>query len=129
MKYRFAWDAPLVRSPYGKDTFYYGSNVIFQSSDKGATWEPISTTSPRPTLRNGSPPGGPIFTDNSSSEMYGAVTHISESPVKRGVIWAGTDDGNIQVTVNGGGQVDQCCAEHQRRPARLAGIRARNIAS
>jgi photosystem II stability/assembly factor-like uncharacterized protein len=104
LQYRFAWDAPLVRSPFGKDTFYYGSNVIFQSGDKGATWEPISRDLTKADPSKWKPSGGPIFTDNSSSEVYGAVTHISESSVRRGVIWAGTDDGNIQVTTNGGGQ-------------------------
>jgi len=104
INYRFAWDAPLVRSPYGKDTFYYGSNVIFQSSDKGSSWEPISHDLTNADPTKWKPSGGPIFTDNSSSEVYGAVTHITESTVKRGVIWAGTDDGNIQVTLNGGGQ-------------------------
>jgi photosystem II stability/assembly factor-like uncharacterized protein len=104
MQYRFAWDAPLVRSPHGKNTFYYGSNVIFQSGDKGTTWEPISRDLTKADPEKWKPSGGPIFIDNSSSETYGAVTHISESPVKAGVIWAGTDDGNIQVTTNGGGQ-------------------------
>ncbi|HTX39538.1 MAG TPA: hypothetical protein VME43_31180 [Bryobacteraceae bacterium] len=104
MKYRFAWDAPLVRSPHGQSTFYYGSNVIFQSSDKGETWEPISHDLTGADPSKWQPSGGPIFTDNSSSEVYGTVTRISESPAKRGVIWAGTDDGNVQVTVNGGGQ-------------------------
>jgi hypothetical protein len=117
MKYRFAWDAPLVRSPYGKDTFYYGSNVIFQSSDKGTTWEPISNDLTNADPAKWQPSGGPIFTDNSSSEMYGAVTHISESPVKRGVIWAGTDDGNIQVTVNGGGKWTNVAANIKGIPA------------
>jgi photosystem II stability/assembly factor-like uncharacterized protein len=117
MKYRFAWDAPLVRSPYGKDTFYYGSNVIFQSSDKGTTWEPISSDLTNADPARWQPSGGPIFTDNSSSEMYGAVTHISESPVKRGVIWAGTDDGNIQVTVNGGGKWTNVAANIKGIPA------------
>jgi photosystem II stability/assembly factor-like uncharacterized protein len=102
MQYRFAWDAPLVRSPYGKNTFYYGSNVIFQSSDKGASWEPISRDLTNADPSKWQPSGGPIFTDNSSSEIYGAVTHISESSVRRGVIWAGTDDGNLQVTTNAG---------------------------
>ena len=104
MQYRFAWDAPLVRSPFGKDTFYYGSNVIFQTSDKGTTWEPISRDLTKADPSKWKPSGGPIFTDNSSSETFGAVTHISESPLRRGVIWAGTDDGNIQMTTNGGGQ-------------------------
>ena len=104
MKYRFAWDAPLVRSPHGRDTFYYGSNVIFQTSDKGQSWEPISHDLSNNDPSKMQPSGGPIFTDNSSSETYGTVTRLSESPAKRGVIWAGTDDGNVQVTVNGGGQ-------------------------
>jgi photosystem II stability/assembly factor-like uncharacterized protein len=104
MKYRFAWDAPLVRSPFGKDTFYYGSDVIFQSGDKGTTWEPISGDLSNADPAKWKSSGGPVFTDNSSSEIYGAVTHITESSVKQGVIWAGTDDGNIQVTLNGGGR-------------------------
>jgi photosystem II stability/assembly factor-like uncharacterized protein len=102
LPYRFAWDAPLVRSPFGKDTFYFGSDVIFQSSDKGITWEPISRDLSKADPSKWKPSGGPIFTD--SPEVYGAVTHISESPVHRGEIWAGTDDGNIQVTTNGGSQ-------------------------
>ena len=84
MQYRFAWDAPLVSSPFGKDTFYYGSNVIFQSSDKGTTWEPISRDLTQADPSKWQPSGGPVFTDNSSSETYGAVTHISESSVKQG---------------------------------------------
>jgi photosystem II stability/assembly factor-like uncharacterized protein len=104
MKYRFAWDAPLVRSPFGESTFYYGSNVVFQSSDRGTTWEPISHDLTNADPSKWQPSGGPVFTDNSSSEVYGTVTRISESPAKRGVIWVGTDDGNVQVTVNGGGQ-------------------------
>lgn len=104
MKYRFAWDAPLVRSPFGEHTFYYGSDVIFQSSDRGGSWEPISHDLTKGDPAKMQPSGGPIFTDNSSSETYGAVTRISESPAKQGVIWAGTDDGNVQVTFNGGGQ-------------------------
>jgi photosystem II stability/assembly factor-like uncharacterized protein len=104
MKYRFAWDAPLVRSPFAPHTFYYAGNVIFQSSDRGESWEPISHDLTRVDASKMEPSGGPIAIDNSSSETYGTITTISESPAKRGVLWAGTDDGNVQVTVNGGGQ-------------------------
>ena len=102
MKYRFAWDAPLVRSPFGKKTFYYAGNVVFQSSDDGHSWEPISPDLSRKDLSKMQPSGGPVFTDNSSSETYGTITRVSESPAKAGVLWAGTDDGNVQVTLNGG---------------------------
>jgi photosystem II stability/assembly factor-like uncharacterized protein len=114
-KYRFGWDAPLVASPFGKDTFYYGSNVIFQSGDKGATWEPISHDLSNADPDKWKPSGGPIFTD--SPEVYGTVTRISESSAKRGVIWAGTDDGNLQMTDNGGGKWTNVAPNIQGLPA------------
>ena len=103
MKYRFAWDAPLIRSPHSNN-IYYAGNVIFQSSDMGRSWETISRD-----LTKGDPAkmqvsGGPVFTDNSSSEVYGTIVRLAESPVRRNLIWAGTDDGNVQVTSNGGAQ-------------------------
>ena len=104
MKYRFGWDAPLVRSPFGKSTIYYAGNVIFQSSNVGQNWESISHDLSNGDPSKWKPSGGPVFTDNSSSETYGVVTRLAESPAQRGLIWAGTDDGNVQVTVNGGGQ-------------------------
>jgi photosystem II stability/assembly factor-like uncharacterized protein len=104
MKYRFGWDAPLVRSPFGKQTIYYAGNVIFQSTNFGGSWESISRDLTRGDPSKMKPSGGPVFTDNSSSETYGVITRVAESPAKRGVIWAGTDDGNVQVTLNGGGQ-------------------------
>jgi photosystem II stability/assembly factor-like uncharacterized protein len=102
MKYRFNWDAPLIRSPHGKQTIYLAGNVIFQSSDFGKSWETISrdlTTNDVSKLGN---IGGPISIDNSASETYSTITALAESPVKRNMIWAGTDDGNLQVTQDGG---------------------------
>ncbi len=104
MKYRFGWDAPLVRSPFGKSTYYYGSNVVFQSSNLGQNWEPISGDLTKGDPSKWQPSGGPVFTDNSSSEIYGVLTQVAESPAQRGLIWTGSDDGNVQVTVNGGGK-------------------------
>ena len=103
MKYRFNWDAPLVRSPHGKDTIYLAGNVIFQSADYGKSWEAISRDLTNHDVSKMGNVGGPIAIDNSASEVYGTITALSESPAKRNVLWAGTDDGNVQVTVNGGG--------------------------
>ena len=103
MKYRFNWDAPLLRSPHGKDTIYLAGNVIFQSADYGKSWEAISRDLTKHDLSKMGNVGGPISVDNSASEVYGTITALSESPAKRNVLWAGTDDGNVQVTVNGGG--------------------------
>jgi photosystem II stability/assembly factor-like uncharacterized protein len=101
MEFRFAWDAPLVRSPHG-DTIYYAGNVIFQSSDMGRSWEAISRDLTTPDAAKMQPSGGPVFIDNSSSETYSAITQVAESPVQRGMIWAGANDGTLQVTKNGG---------------------------
>jgi photosystem II stability/assembly factor-like uncharacterized protein len=102
LKYRFSWDAPLVRSRYGKNTIYLAGNVLFQSSDLGNNWEPIShdlTTSDKSKMKDA---GGPVWIENSADVVYGTITALAESPVKRGVIWAGTDDGNLQTTPDGG---------------------------
>lgn len=103
MPYRFNWDAPLVRSPFGKNTIYLAGNAIFQSSDGGHSWEAMSrdlTAHDETKLGN---IGGPISVDNSASEVYATITALAESPVKRNLLWAGTDDGNLQRTANGGG--------------------------
>ncbi len=104
MQYRFGWDAPLVRSPFGKSTFYYGANVVFQTSNLGKDWEPISKDLTDGDPTKWQPSGGPVFTDNSSSEISGVLTQIAESPAQRGLIWTGSDDGNVQMTENGGGK-------------------------
>src|SRR6202012_4194420 len=91
MKYRFAWDAPLVRSPHG-NTIYYAGNVVFQSGDMGKTWEAISRDLTRDDLSKMQPSGGPVFTENSSSETYSAITQVAGSSIQRGLIWAGTND-------------------------------------
>ncbi len=103
MPYRFNWDAPLVRSPFGKHTMYLAGNVIFQSSDSGRSWEAMShdlTNADSGKLGN---VGGPISVDNSASEVYSTITSLAESPAKRNLLWVGTDDGNLQRSVDGGG--------------------------
>jgi photosystem II stability/assembly factor-like uncharacterized protein len=102
LKYRFNWNTPIHGSQHGKSTVYYGSNVLFQSRDFGRSWEPVSpdlTTNNREKLR---PAGGPVWLDNSTAENHCTIISIGESPVKGEVLWAGTDDGNVQVTSNGG---------------------------
>jgi photosystem II stability/assembly factor-like uncharacterized protein len=102
-KYRFNWDAPLVRSPHGKNTIYLAGNVVFQSSDLGRTWEAISKDLTNQDSSKLGDIGGPIWIDNGASEVYSTIRALAESPVKRGVLWAGTDDGNLQLTKDGGG--------------------------
>lgn len=101
-KYRFHWNSPLVFSPHNKTTIYLGGNVLFKSADFGKTWEKISndlTTNDPAKLKE---PGGAISNENSTAEYHCTIISVNESPAKAGVIWAGTDDGNLQLTTDGG---------------------------
>ncbi|MDP2956910.1 MAG: hypothetical protein Q8N53_10865 [Longimicrobiales bacterium] len=101
-EYRFNWDAPIHISPHDPATVYFGGNVLFKSADYGNSWTEISPdlTTDDPEKQQSS--GGEIYTDNTAAEFHTTIITIAESPVQPGVIWAGTDDGNIQVTRDGG---------------------------
>jgi photosystem II stability/assembly factor-like uncharacterized protein len=101
-KYRFNWNSPIVASPHDKNTVYLGGNVIFKSTDFGKSWAKISddlTTNDKTKQKEA---GGPIAKENSSAEYYCTILSIAESPKQAGQIWAGTDDGNLQMTSDGG---------------------------
>jgi photosystem II stability/assembly factor-like uncharacterized protein len=88
---RYNWMVPFIISPHDPRTLYYGANRLFRSMDKGASWQIISpdlSTNPGPEKRGNIP--------------YGTLTSLSESPLQPGLIYAGTDDGNVQVTRDGG---------------------------
>lgn len=101
-KYRFNWDSPIHISPHDPNTVFFGGNVLFKSTDRGYNWDEISgdlTTNDKEKQRTS---GGEIYQDNTAAEFHCTILTIAESPVKAGVIWIGTDDGNIQVTKDGG---------------------------
>ncbi|MBK7600046.1 MAG: hypothetical protein IPJ07_16585 [Acidobacteria bacterium] len=101
-KYRFNWNPPIVASPHDPKTIYFGGNVLFKTSDQGHSWQVISpdlTTNDKSKQQSS---GGPVGVDNTAAEFHCTILTIAESPVKPGVIWVGTDDGNIQVTQDGG---------------------------
>ncbi len=101
-KYRFNWDAPIHTSPHDPNTVYWGGNVLFKSTDEGYTWQIISPdlTTNDPAKQRDS--GGEIYNDNTAAEFHTTILSVSESPVEAGVIWVGTDDGNVQITRDGG---------------------------
>ncbi|MDB5667447.1 MAG: sialidase, partial [Alphaproteobacteria bacterium] len=102
-KLRYNWNTPVHLSPNEKGTIYIGAQYLFRSRDHGANWERISpdlTTDDKQRQRQEE--SGGITVDNSAAEMHTTIYSISESPKAAGQIWVGTDDGNVQLTRDGG---------------------------
>jgi len=102
MKWRFQWNFPILFSPHDPKTLYAGANVLMKTTDEGLHWQPISPDLTRNDKSKQGPTGGPITKDNTSVEYYDTIFTIDESPVTKGVIWAGADDGLVHVTRDGG---------------------------
>jgi photosystem II stability/assembly factor-like uncharacterized protein len=102
-KLRFNWNAPIHASPTQKGTIYIGAQFLFRSRDRGDTWERVSPdlTTNDPAKQKQEESGG-VTIDNSSAEMHTTIYAISESPLDPLTIWVGTDDGNVQLTRDGG---------------------------
>ena len=102
-KLRFNWNTPIHMSPNEKGTIYIGAQFLFRSRDHGQTWDRISPdlTTNDPEKQRQEESGG-VTVDNSDAETHTTIYSISESPRDGNVIWAGTDDGNLQVTRDGG---------------------------
>ncbi|HEX8872706.1 MAG TPA: hypothetical protein VF758_08075 [Candidatus Acidoferrum sp.] len=102
-KLRLNWNTPIHMSPNEKGTIYIGAQFLFRSRDHGHTWERISPdlTTNDPEKQKQEESGG-VTVDNSSAEMHTTIYSISESPKDGKTIWAGTDDGNLQLTRDGG---------------------------
>jgi photosystem II stability/assembly factor-like uncharacterized protein len=101
VRYRFVWNFPLTFSPFDHHTLYVGSQYVHATTDGGVTWKEISPDLTRnDTTREG--PSGGLTPDNIGVEYAGVVFSIAESRLKRGLIWAGTNDGLVQLTRDGG---------------------------
>ena len=105
MKYRFQWNYPILFSPHktdGKYPLYAAGNLLFKSMDEGQSWTAISPDLTRNDKSKQGPTGGPITGDNTSVEYYSTIFTVAESPITQGVIWAGSDDGLVHITRDGG---------------------------
>ena len=102
LEHRFQWTAPLLISPHNPDAVYHAGERIFKTTDGGTHWEAISPDLTRDDKSKQQPSGGPITIDDTGTEYYDTVFALAESPVQKDLIWAGTDDGLIQITRDGG---------------------------
>ncbi len=102
LKHRFQWTAPILISPHDPSAVYHGGEAVFKTADGGGTWTAISGDLTRNDKSKQQSSGGPLTQDNTSVEYYDTVFALAESPIEKGVLWAGTDDGLVQVTRDSG---------------------------
>ena len=101
-KYRFAWTYPIVFSPHDPETLYVGGNLVFKTNDEGQSWIPISPDLTRADAETLRVSGGPVNLDAVGAETYATVYSLVESSHAPGEIWAGSDDGLVHLTKDGG---------------------------
>ncbi len=102
LRYRFQWTAPIVISPHDPKVVYHAANVLFKTSDGGQSWQAISPDLTRDDETTQAWAGGPITGDNTGVEFYNTIFAVAESPIEAGLIWAGSDDGLVHLTRDGG---------------------------
>ncbi|MBI1807820.1 MAG: glycosyl hydrolase [Ignavibacteria bacterium] len=101
-KYRFQWTYPIVISKFDPNVLYVTANRVFKSTNEGMSWKIISPDLTRNDTSKLGSSGGPITKDNTSVEYYGTIFTFAESPVQKGVLWSGSDDGLIHVSQDDG---------------------------
>jgi len=102
VRHRFQWTEPIVFSPHDPKTLYFAGEVLFKTTDNGMSWTIISPDLTRNDKAKEAASGGPITKDNTGVEVYDTIFSVVESPVQKDLIWAGTDDGLVHLTRDGG---------------------------
>ena len=102
LKYRFQWNAPIILSKHEPGTLYHAAQHLLRSRDEGQTWEEASPDLSRNDKSKQGYSGGPVQHEITGVETYGTIFYVAESPHEAGTIWAGTDDGLVHITRNGG---------------------------
>jgi len=100
--YRFQWTFPILFSPYDSNTLYVAAQYVFRTTNDGESWTRISPDLTRHDAATLGPVGGPVTRDMTGTEWYGTIFALAESPLKAGELWAGSDDGLIHLSRNGG---------------------------
>ncbi|MGB5321521.1 VPS10 domain-containing protein [Lutimonas sp.] len=101
-KFRYNWNAPIISSPHDRNTIYHAGNVVFKTTDQGNSWTVISPDLTRNESEKHGPGGKPFTNEAAGGENYNTLMSLAESPHEQGVLWAGSDDGLLHVTRDGG---------------------------
>lgn len=102
MKYRYNWNAPIIWSKHEPNTFYHGAQVLLKTKDMGLSWEEVSPDLTRNEKDKQGKGGGPYTNEIVGAENYGTLSYVLESPNEKGLIWTGSDDGLVHLTIDGG---------------------------
>ncbi|WP_411895921.1 VPS10 domain-containing protein [Winogradskyella sp. A2] len=101
-KYRYNWNAPIITSPHNRTTVYHAGNVVFKTTDGGITWVTVSPDLTKNETDKHGPGGGPYTNEAAGGENYNTITALVESQHQEGVLYAGSDDGLLHITKDGG---------------------------
>jgi photosystem II stability/assembly factor-like uncharacterized protein len=101
-RYRFNWQAPFLVSPHDPGTIYFAGNVVFRTTDEGMTWEVISDDLTHNRTDKMAVAGSPWLPEYFGQEIFSTIHRLEESPHEQGVLWAGSDDGRLHITRDGG---------------------------
>ena len=101
-KYRYNWNAPIISSPHDRNTIYHAGNVVFKTTDGGTSWEVVSPDLTRNEKDKQGPGGAPFTNEAAGGENYNTLMYLTESPHEQGVLYAGSDDGLLHITKDGG---------------------------
>jgi photosystem II stability/assembly factor-like uncharacterized protein len=102
LKYRFQWTAPILVSRFDSNVLYHAAQVLFKTTNEGQSWQVISPDLTRNDKSKQQPSGGPITKDNTSVEYYCTIFALAESYHDPNILWAGSDDGLVHITKDGG---------------------------
>jgi ElaB/YqjD/DUF883 family membrane-anchored ribosome-binding protein len=102
MKYRYNWNAPIIWSKHEPNVFYHGSQYLLRTDDMGKTWKEVSPDLTRNEKEKQGKPGVPYTNEAVGAENYGTLAYIIESPLEKGVIYTGSDDGYVYLTKDDG---------------------------
>ncbi|WP_445386098.1 VPS10 domain-containing protein [Robiginitalea sp. IMCC44478] len=101
-KFRYNWNAPIISDPHDRSVIYHAGNVVFKSADGGQSWDIISPDLTRNETEKQGPGGQPFTNEAAGGENYNTLMYLVASPHEKGVLWAGSDDGLLHLTRNGG---------------------------